>query len=313
MKVLCFCGGVGGAKLAYGFSRLLQPDQLSVVVNTGDDFEHLGFHISPDIDTVIYNLAGINNKTLGWGIEGETWAFMEKQKVQRQNETWFKLGDKDLKTHQLRKNLLDQGKTLSEATQILCQHYGIRHPVIPMSDDRVSTVVKTANGSLPFQHYFVREQCKPAVTGFEFDGISTARPSPLFMKALDDPGLSAVVICPSNPFVSIDPILSLRGVREKLQSLKAPVIAVSPIIGGKAIKGPAAKMMQELDIPCSSLSIAGHYRGIVKQLVIDHSDLAEQPLIEQSGMRCLVTNTLMHTDTDKQTLARYIIDTLQRN
>lgn len=312
MKVLCFCGGVGGAKLAYGFSRLLKADELTIVVNTGDDFEHLGFHISPDIDTVIYNLAGINNQTLGWGIEGETWEFM-RHIEKEEKETWFKLGDKDLKTHQLRKHWLSEGKTLGEATQALCQHYGVRHPVIPMSDDRVSTVVRTANGKLPFQHYFVREQCKPAVTGFEFDGISTARPSPLFMKALDDRGLSAVVICPSNPFVSIDPILSLHGVREKLQSLKAPVIAVSPIIGGKAIKGPAAKMMQELDIPCSSLSIAWHYRGMVGQMVIDNSDLAEQPLIEQSGMRCLVTNTLMHTDTDKQTLARYIIDTLQRN
>jgi len=308
-KILCLCGGVGGAKLALGFSKILSPQQLSIVVNTGDDFEHLGFPISPDIDTVIYTLAGMSNKAQGWGIEGETWEFMEQQ-TKSGGENWFKLGDKDLETHRTRKQLLAQGLTLNETTDRIAKKYNVKHTIVPMSNHKVSTFVKTVNADLAFQHYFVREQCQPVVTGFYFRGIEQAQPSPLFLKALDDPDLSAVIICPSNPYVSIDPILSLSGIKEKLRSIKAPVIAVSPIIGGKAIKGPTAKMMHELELAKTSQTIAGHYRDFLDLLIVDDSDAAEINSVEAMGIRCLSTATLMKSDTDKEKLARFILANL---
>jgi LPPG:FO 2-phospho-L-lactate transferase len=309
-KILCLCGGVGGAKLALGFSKILPPEQLTIVVNTGDDFEHLGFLISPDIDTVIYTLAGISNLTLGWGIEGETWDFMAELEQKNPANAWFKLGDKDLQTHRLRKHHLSQGRSLTEITKVLARHYGIKHQILPMSDARVRTLVHTATGKIPFQHYFVREQCKPAVTGFEFEGIAKAGPTSQVMLALGDPELTAVVICPSNPFVSIDPILSLRGMRDKLKNLSAPVIAVSPIIGGQAIKGPTAKMMDELKIPKTSAAIAQHYGDLLDSLVIDTTDQAQTEAVTQQGIRCVSTQTLMKTDSDKEALARLILSLL---
>lgn len=308
-KIVCLCGGVGGAKLALGFSKILSPEELTIVVNTGDDFEHLGFTICPDIDTVIYTLAGINNKNLGWGLEGETWEFMQ-QLEQSGKDTWFKLGDKDLLTHRLRKQHLSQSRNLTEVTTILSRHYGVKHRVLPMSDNKLRTIVHTPEGKLPFQHYFVREQCKPTVTGFEFEGLPKAAGTSQVMLALSDPELSAVVICPSNPFVSIDPILSLRGMRDKLKNLSAPVIAVSPIIGGQAIKGPTAKMMDELKIPKTSPAIAQHYADILDILVIDDADRADQAAVEKQGIRCPTTQTLMQTDADKESLARFILSLL---
>ena len=305
-KILCLCGGVGGAKLALGFSKTLAPEQLTIVVNTGDDFEHLGFYISTDIDTVIYTLAGISNKSQGWGIEGETWHFMQEQEKSG-GESWFRLGDKDLLTHQLRKSLLADGLTLTQATHKLCEKYRVKHPVIPMSDNKVSTRIKTADSELAFQHYFVREQCRPVVSGFYFHGLENAKASAGFLQALDDPDLSAVIICPSNPFVSIDPILSLPGIREKLKNSKVPVIAVSPIIGGNAIKGPTAKMMDELQIPKTSQAIAEHYRDWLDTLIVDDSDTNEIDSVEKLGIRCLATTTLMKTDVDKERLARFIL------
>jgi len=308
-KILCLCGGVGGAKLALGFSKILSPEQLTIVVNTGDDFEHLGLPISPDIDTVIYTLAGMSNKAQGWGIEGETWRFMAEQEKSG-GEIWFKLGDKDLQTHQLRKQLLAQGLTLSETTDHIAKKYDVKHHIVPMSDNKVSTIIKTENSNLAFQHYFVREQCKPVVTGFYFDGIDKAKPSPGFIDALNDPHLGAVVICPSNPYVSIDPIISLKGIKEKLQSINAPVIAVSPIIGGNAIKGPTAKMMDELKIPKKSMAIAKHYQALLDILIVDESDRQEISDVEKTGVQCLSTQTLMKTDTDKENLARFILENL---
>ena len=309
-KIVCLCGGVGGAKLALGFSKLLSPDQLTLVVNTADDFEHLGFYISPDIDTVIYTLAGISNKNQGWGIEGETWQFMEELQQRDPDRSWFRLGDKDLDTHRLRTQWLLEGTSFSKVTEQLCARYGVTHNVLPMSDDPVSTVVQTIDGDLPFQHYFVREQCRPAVTGFCFRGIERASPAEGALKALADPDLRAVVICPSNPFVSIDPILSLPGMGEQLKKIAAPLIAVSPIIAGQAIKGPTAKMMDELNIPKTSLAIAQHYRDLINVLVIDSSDLGQQQAVEKSGIRCVATNTLMKTECDKIRLAQFIMDNL---
>jgi LPPG:FO 2-phospho-L-lactate transferase len=308
-KILCLCGGVGGAKLALGFSKILSPGQLTIIINTGDDFEHLGFFISPDIDTVLYTLAGISNTSLGWGIEGETWQFMAEQE-KNGGETWFKLGDKDLQTHRLRKQWLSEGLSLSEVTSRLCKHYGVKHAVVPMSDDPVSTLVKTGQGELAFQHYFVREQCTPQVTGFYFKGIAQAQPSSGLLRALQDKQLAGVVICPSNPFVSIDPILSLQGVREILRSLAVPVIAVSPIIGGQAVKGPTAKMMDELQIAKTSRSIARHYRDILDVLILDNSDAGQSVEVEACGVRCLTTRTLMKTERDKIALAEFILAAL---
>ena len=308
-KILCLCGGVGGAKLALGFSKFLRPEQLTIAVNTCDDFEHLGFFITPDIDTVIYTLAGLSNQALGWGLEGETWQFMAEQEKSG-GATWFRLGDKDLVTHRLRKQLLAEGFSLSAVTEILCEHYGISANIVPMSDDRVSTIVHAADGDLSFQHYFVREQCRPAVHGFSFRGAAQAHASPGFVAALQDPGLAAVVICPSNPFVSIAPILALPGLREQLQRLRVPVIAVSPIIAGAAVKGPTAKMMDELKIPKTSAAIAEYYRGLVDVLVIDESDAADKAAVEKTGMRCTIMKTLMKTEADKIALAKFISDSI---
>lgn len=313
-KILCLCGGVGGAKLALGFSKVLTPEQLTIVVNTGDDFEHLGFYISPDIDTVIYTLAGISNKSQGWGIAGESWRFMaEQEKADSEagvNNTWFKLGDKDLETHHYRRQLLGQGYSLSETTQKLCEKYAVFHSVLPMSDNSVSTRIKTTDSDLAFQHYFVREQCQPIVRGVYFSGINSAQASPDFLQALDDSDLSAIIICPSNPFVSIDPILSLAGIKDKLKNHKAPVIAISPIIGGNAIKGPTAKMMDELGIAKTSQAIAEHYRDFIDTLVVDNSDASEISSVEKMGIRCVATQTLMKADKDKEQLARFILKQL---
>ena len=241
--VVALSGGIGGAKLALGLSLVVDPGDLVIVANTGDDFQHLGLSISPDIDTVMYTLAGINNPVTGWGRRDETWRFMEALE-QLGGETWFRLGDTDLATNMERTRRLAAGDTLSNITADFCRRLGVRCRVLPMSDDSVRTRVKTGQGWLDFQDYFVRYQCAPVVEGFSFAGVESAASAPGFLAALRDPTLRAVIICPSNPFISIDPILSLRGVRDALRTSAAPVVAVSPIIGGQAVKGPTAKMMR---------------------------------------------------------------------
>jgi LPPG:FO 2-phospho-L-lactate transferase len=306
-KVLALSGGVGGAKLALGLANSLSPQQLLIVANTGDDFTHLGLHISPDIDTVTYTLAGLSNQQLGWGLQGESWQFMEAMEALG-GETWFRLGDRDLATHIRRSQLLAEGKPLSEATRILAGCMGITHPIVPMTDQRVSTKVMTDAGELDFQHYFVREQCQPTVSGFRFDGIENARPAEEILTFLRFPELSAIVICPSNPYVSIDPILKVPGMREVIEQANVPVVCVSPIVGGMAIKGPAAKMMQELAVPSTALAIAEHYAGLVDGLVIDTSDEALAQEIERAGMKALVTETVMQSTEDKISLAEAVLD-----
>lgn len=306
-NILCLCGGVGGAKLAYGFSKILPAENLNIIVNTGDDFEHINLPISPDIDTVTYTLAEKNNSQQGWGLADETWQFMDKLKKENPSESWFQIGDKDLKHHQARQQLLKQGKSLSQVTQLLCNKMQIASNIIPMSDQPVRTMIKTDDGDLSFQHYFVREQCQPKISGFYFQGIETAQASPNFINALHDKNLSAVVICPSNPFVSIDPILALNGIKEQLHHINVPVIAISPIINGQAIKGPTSKMMDELNIPKTSAAIAEHYHSIIDCLVIDNSDQAEQKRIVKIGVKTAVTQTLMKNKTDKIALAKFIL------
>lgn len=306
-RVLAISGGVGGAKLALGFSRVLAADQLLIVANTGDDFDHLGFRICPDLDTVMYTLGGIANTEVGWGQAGETWQFLDALE-RLGGETWFRLGDRDLATHTLRTQALQRGETLSSVTATLCQRLGIEVPIVPMSDESVPTVVTTKSGErLAFQHYFVRDRCEPSVAGFEFVGIDAARPAPGFDSALGDPELAAIVICPSNPFVSVDPVLGLPGVLELMRASPAPVIAVSPIIGGQAIKGPAAKMMRELGIPQSAEAVARHYEGRIDAFVLDSLDEAQAAGIEAMGLRTLVTGTLMRSLEDRERLARDVL------
>ena len=293
--VLAITGGVGGAKLALGLSKILGPDELLFAVNTGDDFTHFGLHISPDIDSLSYALAEENNTELGWGRAGETWHFIEAME-QLGGESWFRLGDKDLALHLRRTQLIAEGATLTEATAQITAALGIAHTVAPMTDDAVRTQVHTDAGTLAFQHYFVRERCEPAVSGFEFDGLAQARLNPLIADFLQT--CKGVVICPSNPYVSVDPLLGLAGMREVLQEL--PVIAVSPIVGGIAIKGPAAKMMQELNVPASALAVAEHYGVLLNGFVLDDTDAQQADAIK---LPTLVTQTIMDSKQRKIRLA----------
>ena len=309
MNVVALSGGVGGAKLALGLSRCLDAAELTIVANTADDFTHLGLRICPDLDTVMYTLAEISNRAVGWGQQDETWHCLDALS-NLGAESWFRLGDRDLATHLVRSEQLQSGETLSDVTTYLCQRLNIAHRLVPMSDQTVSTQVDTVEGRLSFQHYFVRERCEPQVTGFEFEGVETARPSPGFQTALVDSadnGDGPIVICPSNPFVSVEPMLRLTGVREILRDSHRPVIAVSPIVGGEALKGPAAKMMSELGIEQSAASVASYYGDLIDGFVIDTLDAELQASIEQIGTPTIVTNTVMVTLADRIQLAEDVL------
>jgi len=308
---LALTGGVGGAKLALGLSQILDGDDLAMIVNTGDDFQHLGLHISPDIDTLVYTLAGKNNPETGWGRSDETWHFMQALESLG-GETWFSLGDRDLAMNVERSYRLGTGQTLSQVTAALAAALGIRHTILPMSDDPVRTRVLTAQGPMDFQHYFVREKCAPVINGFDFEGIDRARPLPDIETWLMRPGLAGVFLCPSNPFVSVDPILSLPGLREMLKTCPAPVIAVSPVVGGAAIKGPTVKMMKELAIPHTASWVAEHYRDFLDGFILDAEDQALRPEIENLGLRVEVTNTVMVSLEDRVHLARACLDLAQK-
>ncbi len=304
--ILALAGGVGGAKLASGLAQVLSPGELVVVVNTGDDFTHLGLRISPDLDTVMYSLAGRNNNETGWGLAGETWCVMTAlERIGAQ--TWFRLGDQDLATHIERTRRLAQGETLSEVTAALCRAYGVRHSVVPMSDQPVQTMLHTDEGTLAFQHYFVRRRCEPRVLRVEFAGHGEAVPAPRFAAALGDDRLRAIVICPSNPYLSIQPILAVPGVRQAIAARRTPVIAVSPIVDGAAVKGPAAKIMRELGCEPSAAEIARLYRGIAHGMVIDESDNELSATIEAMGMRARVAATVMRSAADQARLAQEVV------
>jgi LPPG:FO 2-phospho-L-lactate transferase len=302
---LAITGGVGGAKLALGLSHVLPPDDIAFAVNTGDDFEHLGFCISPDIDTLTYTLADLSNKELGWGRQDETWAFMEAMESLG-GETWFRLGDRDLALHAYRTQALKAGRNLTEVTAEICQRLGIPQQVLPMSDDPVRTTVRTPDGPLAFQHYFVRDRCAPVVTGFEFRGADSARLNPRIEALLGD--LKGVIICPSNPFVSVDPLLSIGRTRQLLADLRVPVVAVSPIVGGTAIKGPAAKMMAELNIPSNAAAVAAHYDGLIDGFVLDEQDRALDGTL---AVPSTVTQSVMLTLDDRISLARTTLEFLE--
>ncbi len=303
MTVIAVSGGIGGAKLALGLYRELPPDALIVVGNTGDDFEHLGLAISPDLDTVLYTLAGIANPETGWGRAGETWSFMQALE-QLGGETWFRLGDADLAIHVERTRRLAAGERLAHISEDFGRRLGVRARLLPMCDQPVRTMVLTEDGVLPFQRYFVEQRCAPKVSGFEFRGAGEARLTEALQEALASGSLEAVVICPSNPFISIDPILAVPGMRAAIASCPAPVVAVSPIIGGRAVKGPTAKMMAELGLSVSARVVAGHYEGLLDGFVLDHADAGEAASI---GLPCLATRTLMTSEADKRVLAAEIL------
>ncbi|MCF7982377.1 MAG: 2-phospho-L-lactate transferase [Pseudomonadales bacterium] len=309
-KVLALCGGVGGAKLALGLSKILPPEQLSIAVNTADDFNHLGLRICPDLDTVTYTLAGVNNQESGWGRANESWHCMEAL-TELGGETWFKLGDRDLATHLFRRAQLDQGFSISQVTENLCRHLGITHSVFPMSDDQVGTEVKTDSGWLDFQRYFVEQQCQPQISQIRFVGSETAQPSPRFKQALEDNDLGCIIICPSNPFLSIDPVLAVSGIRKQLAELKKPVLAVSPVIGGKAVKGPTAKIMQELALEITPSTVVSHYADFLTGFVLDNEDAAQRDTLPAS-LAIQVCNTLMISLEDRISLAQACLQLAQR-
>jgi LPPG:FO 2-phospho-L-lactate transferase len=315
MKVTALAGGVGGAKLADGLAQALPPEDLTIIVNTGDDFEHLGLKICPDLDTVCYTIAGLANPTAGWGRRDETWKVVENL-VALGGPDWFLLGDQDLGTHLERTRRLSTGQTLSQITRDFCDAWGKgafgRGPIIlPMSDDQVPTIVLTDQGELPFQEYFVHRRCQPKVNGFLFKGAKTAVPAPGVISALQEASL--VVICPSNPWVSIDPILSIPGISETLRGRKGEglvIAAVSPIIGGKAVKGPVVKMYNEMGITPSAYSVAKHYQEYLDFFVYDLVDIKLDKEIMGLNIRTLCCPTLMRTSDDRKRLAGEILEFL---
>jgi len=303
-RVVALSGGVGGAKLALGLYRVLPPDTLTIVANPGDDFEHLGLTVCPDLDTLLYTLCGEANPDLGWGRRDETWTFMAALE-KLGGETWFRLGDGDLAAHIERTRRLAAGESLSAIMNDFRRRLGIAARLLPASDDKVRTRLETDRGRLDFQDYFVRLRCEPAVRRLEFEGAETARANPDVLAALADPGLRAVVICPSNPFISIDPILAIPGVRQALHERHAPIVAVSPIIGGKAVKGPTAKMMAELGLPVDAAAVARHYRDFLDVYVADETD---RDAMADLDLRVVLAPTLMVTLEDREALARKVLD-----
>lgn len=309
LNITALAGGVGGAKLADGLAQILPPERLTVIVNTGDDFVHWGLDISPDLDTVCYTLAGLANPVTGWGRKDETWNVLEEM-TRLGAPAWFRLGDRDLATHLERTRRLRAGEPLSRITRDFCARWGVRHTVLPMSDEPVRTMVETLEfGELPFQEYFVQQRCEPTVRRFRFAGLERARPAPGVQEALEQ--ADAVVICPSNPWVSIDPIVHLLN-QSGLLSAKT-VIAVSPIIGGQAVKGPAAKMFRELGIEPSALAVARHYgNGLLTGFILDEADSALAADVQGLGIHPLVTQTLMKTPEDRRKLAEDVLHLIEK-
>lgn len=300
--VVALCGGIGGAKLALGLYRVLGGGQLSVIVNTGDDFEHLGLSVAPDLDTVLYTLGGVADRERGWGRADETWNFMEAL-GQRGGETWFRLGDRDLAMHVVRTAWLGDGGTLGGFAAQTARALGIAAQVLPMTDAAVRTIVATDEGDLPFQHYFVQRRCEPAVKAIRFEGAARATPAPGVLDLLASRAVRAIVICPSNPYLSVDPILAVPGIREALAEGAAPVIAVSPLVGGLAVKGPTAKIMSELGVAVNTQAILAHYRGLIDGLVIDEADAADAA---HATVPLLVTRTMMTSLADRERLAEEV-------
>jgi LPPG:FO 2-phospho-L-lactate transferase len=301
-RIVVLVGGVGGAKLAHGLAQILEPGQLSIIVNTGDDFWHYGLRVCPDLDTVMYTLSGLVDKTNGWGVGGDTVHMMDGLRRYGE-ETWFRLGDRDLATHLLRSMWLREGQTLTKVTQNLAQRLGIQHRLLPMSDQFVATIVETEEyGALEFQSYFVRHRWQPTVTGLRFESIENARMSPEVEEAIQN--ADVILIGPSNPWLSIAPILSVPGLLDLMKSRDVPRVAVSPIVQGAAIKGPAAKLMAELDYTPSAESVAHYYADAINGFVYDQRDMGQTV----PTARAIMFGTIMETEADRARLARDVLN-----
>lgn len=309
MKIVALAGGVGGAKLAHGLAQNLAPEDLTVIVNTGDDFEHYGLYVCPDLDTVCYTLAGLANPGTGWGRIDETWnAINNASRLGGPN--WFNLGDQDLGTHLERTRRLREGQCLTQITQDFCKAWGVQHSIFPMTDQKVRTIVNTEEGELAFQEYFVHRRCEPQVKSFRFEGAATAEPAPGVREAIQS--ADAIIICPSNPWVSIDPILHILSPLLIDEGPRVRV-AVSPIIGGETVKGPAAKMYRELGIEPSAFAVANHYRDLLTGFVLDSVDQKLQGEIMRLNMQVFVTNTLMNSHDDRSRLAQELLGFIGNN
>ena len=304
MKALALTGGVGGAKLCFGLAQILEPDELRIVVNTGDDDEFHGLYVCPDLDTVMYTLADLSNPHTGWGVRNETFATLSALDRLGQ-ETWFGLGDQDLAVHIVRTKMLREGESLSDITEYLRRRLGVQHPIIPMSDDRVSTTVITDIGDLSFQTYFVRYRCEPTVSSLKFEGSRSARISTGFSESLDS--CDTLIFCPSNPYLSVAPILSIPSIRNGIENFKGRRLAVSPIVGGQALKGPAAKILEEMGEDVSCVAVARQYLGLCDTFVIDKMDSHLADDIRSVGMDVLVLNTIMNNNGEKVELARNLL------
>ena len=303
---LALSGGIGGAKLALGLEHIFNSPKLMIAGNTGDDFEHFGLNISPDLDTLLYTLSGKSDLERGWGLANETWSFMKAMK-EIGGETWFQLGDRDLAIHVERTRRLKEGERLSLITSSFCRKFGVKSHIVPATDDPLKTLVKTPKGILSFQHYFVRDQCRPKILGFKYEGLENAQPCPALEEALESSLLETVVVCPSNPFLSIDPILAVKGVREKLKSNNARVIAVSPIVGGDAVKGPTANNLRDLGFSVSAYTIAKYYSDFIDGFILDKGDENEISRIESLGMQVGLTDTVMTDLKSKIKLAENVL------
>jgi LPPG:FO 2-phospho-L-lactate transferase len=306
LRVVAIAGGVGGAKLVDGLAQIIPVDKLTIIANTGDDFQHMGLMVCPDLDTIMYTLAGAANAETGWGRAGETWHTM--QEVARLGgSAWFRLGDLDLATHLVRTELLGRGATLTEATQHLCRHLGVEYALLPMSNEAAPTMIETEAGLVPFQTWFVQEQWQPAVKQVRLpEDVRASRPVLQALEAAD-----VVVLAPSNPFVSIDPVLNVYPIRAMIADLPQAVAAVTPIVGGRAIKGPAAKMMREMGMPVTARAIADYYGELIDLFVYDVRDEGSMPGTgsrhDDDQLLLLATDTLMHTRADRLRLAREVI------
>ena len=305
--ITALAGGVGGAKLAYGLAQLLPPQEFTIIVNTADDLILHGLYICPDIDTVTYTLAGIANPETGWGIMGDTFN-VHARLASLGRESWFILGDKDLATHIVRTQLLREGQSLTQVTSFLAKALGVEVEILPMSDDRVATFITTDEGELPFQDYFVRLRQRGQVRKVRFEGVEEAQPTEEVLSAID--GARAIILCSSNPIVSILPILSLKGVRDRIKASPALKVAVSPIVGGKAIRGPADKMMRGLGMEASAYGVAEFYRDLLNLFVCDLRDEGEVERISSLGIKVILTDTIMESSEEKVALARKILDSL---
>jgi LPPG:FO 2-phospho-L-lactate transferase len=302
--ITALAGGVGASKFLQGLAKLVPLDQLTVIVNTADDIELYGLHVSPDLDTILYTLANVVDEEKGWGIKGDTFHFLRAMR-RLGHETWFKIGDRDLATHVYRTSLLNKGLRLSDVTNTLCEKFGVKCKILPMTDDKVETKVLTDEGPLNFQEYFVKRKFEPSVKGVTFKGIEGAKPAPGVLSALKTSRL--IIVCPSNPIVSIAPILSIRGVREAVKASPAKKVAISPLVRGRPLRGPADRLMRGLGMEPSAKSIAELYKDFLNAFIIDKMDVDLKPKIEKIGLKVVVTNTIMKTLDDKVRLAKVVL------